>query len=141
MQTITIAILIIALVYLGITLYKTKKYIQTQDIKFNLERTSIRKDAQFRSAAVNWGLSIENFVPFMDEFPIPAEAINFLGKPIDYVGFTDVYDTEKCKVHIIEVKSGRSQLSKPQRNIKKAVKEGRVEWHEVRVKANAERED
>ena len=76
----------------------------------------------------------------MDQFPIPSEAIFFLGKPIDYVGFTDTESKTKCKVHIIEVKSGRSQLSAHQRNIRDAVKAGRVEWHEVRVAGNAKRE-
>ena len=141
MQTITIAILIIALVYLGIALYKTKKYIQTQDIKFNLERTSIRKDAQFRSAAVNWGKTIEHFVPFMPDFPIPAEDVVFLGMPIDYVGFTNTKSKTKCEVHFVEVKSGNAFLMGKQKNIKKAIQEGRVYWHEVTVEGNAERED
>jgi len=136
---ITVA-LVAALVNLGLSLREARKHIRELEESFALERTRIRKDAQFRSSAVNWGLSIENFVPFMDEFPIPVESINFLGKPIDYVGFTDTHDAENCKVHIIEVKSGKSQLSRHQQNIKKAVKQGRVEWHEVRVKANAERE-
>jgi|TARA_R110002110_G_scaffold10320_7_gene50556 predicted Holliday junction resolvase-like endonuclease len=141
MQTITIAILIIALVYLGIALYKTKKYIQTQDIKFNLERTSIRKDAQFRSAAVNWGKTIEHFVPFMPDFPVPAEDVVFLGMPIDYVGFTNTKSKTKCEVHFVEVKSGNAFLMGKQKNIKKAIQEGRVYWHEVTVEGNAERED
>ena len=141
MQTITITILIIALVYLGIALYKTKKYIQTQDIKFNLERTSIRKDAQFRSAAVNWGKTIEHFVPFMPDFPIPAEDVVFLGMPIDYVGFTNTKSKTKCEVHFVEVKSGNAFLIGKQKNIKKAIQEGRVYWHEVTVEGNAERED
>ena len=141
MQTITIAILIIALVYLGIALYKTKKYIQTQDIKFNLERTSIRKDAQFRSAAVNWGKTIEHFVPFMPDFPVPAEDVVFLGMPIDYVGFTNTKSKTKCEVHFVEVKSGNAFLMGKQKNIKKAIQEGRVYWHKVTVEGNAERED
>ena len=141
MQTITITILIIALVYLGIALYKTKKYIQTQDIKFNLERTSIRKDAQFRSAAVNWGKTIEHFVPFMPDFPIPAEDVVFLGMPIDYVGFTNTKSKTKCEVHFVEVKSGNAFLIGKQKNIKKAIQEGRVYWHEVTVEGNAEREN
>tara|TARA_B110000285_G_scaffold33228_1_gene34786 strand:- start:992 stop:1417 length:426 start_codon:yes stop_codon:yes gene_type:complete len=141
MQTITIAILIIALVYLGIALYKTKKYIQTQDIKFNLERTSIRKDAQFRSAAVNWGKTIEHFVPFMPDFPVPAEDVVFLGMPIDYVGFTNTKSKTKCEVHFVEVKSGNAFLMGKQKNIKKAIQEGRVYWHEVTVEGNAEREN
>ena len=103
------------------------------------EKAKSRQEGKQRSAAVQWGLSIENFVPFMDEFPIPVEDVNFLGKPIDYVGYTDVDSKEECAVHFIEVKSGRSQLLKHQRHIKKAIKEGRVYWHEVRVDSNKEK--
>lgn len=103
------------------------------------EKAKSRQEGKQRSAAVQWGLSIENFVPFMDEFPIPVEDVNFLGKPIDYVGYTDVDSKEECAVHFIEVKSGRSQLLKHQRHIKKAIKEGRVHWHEVRVDSNKEK--
>lgn len=103
------------------------------------EKAKSRHEGKQRSAAVQWGLSIENFVPFMDEFPIPVEDVNFLGKPIDYVGYTDVDSKEECAVHFIEVKSGRSQLLKHQRHIKKAIKEGRVHWHEVRVDSNKEK--
>ena len=103
------------------------------------EKAKSRQEGKQRSAAVQWGLSIENFVPFMDEFPTPVEDVNFLGKPIDYVGYTDVDSKEECAVHFIEVKSGRSQLLKHQRHIKKAIKEGRVYWHEVRVDSNKEK--
>jgi predicted Holliday junction resolvase-like endonuclease len=130
-------VVVITLIY---KIYRVKKDMIQMEVDFDKEKSKIRRDAKFRSASVNWGLSIENFVPFMDHFPIPAEAINFLGKPIDYVGFTDTEDKLKCKVHIIEVKSGKSQLSAHQRNIRDAVRAGRVEWHEVRVKGNAKRE-
>lgn len=95
-----------------------------------------RQDSKFRSSAVNWGCTIENFVPFIDSFPIPPEDVNFLGKPIDYVGFTHTDSKTKCEVHFIEVKSGQSPLSQKQRNIKSAIQQGRVRWHEVRVDAN-----
>jgi len=81
-------------------------------------------------------MTIENFVPFMDEFPVKPEEAIFMGKPIDYVSFSDTHDPEKCAVHIIEVKSGNSQLLKHQRNIRDAIKAGRVQWHEIRVKSN-----
>jgi len=72
----------------------------------------------------------------MDEFPIPTEDVTFLGKPIDYVGYTNTDSRDQCEVHFIEVKSGRSQLMKHQRNIKEAIKAGRVHWHEIRVDSN-----
>jgi len=103
---------------------------------FEKEKKAVRQDARKRSGAVQWGLSIENFVPFMDEFPIPTEDVTFLGKPIDYVGYTNTDSKDQCEVHFIEVKSGRSQLMKHQRNIKEAIKAGRVYWHEIRVDSN-----
>ena len=101
-----------------------------------VEKAKVKKDSTFRSSAVSWGNSIENFVPFTDTFPVPPEDVNFLGKPIDYVGFTDSESATKCQVHFIEVKSGKALLSQKQKNIKKAIQQGRVNWHEVRVDSN-----
>jgi predicted Holliday junction resolvase-like endonuclease len=101
-----------------------------------VEKAKVKKDSTFRSSAVNWGKSIEHFVPFMTKFPVPPEDVVFLGMPIDYVGFTDTDSKTKCEVHFIEVKSGKSILMGKQRNIKKAIQEGRVKWHEIAVEAN-----
>ena len=136
---ITVA-LVAALVNLGLSLREARKHIRELEESFALERTRIRKDAQFRSSAVNWGKTIEHFVPFMTEFPIPPEDVVFLGMPIDYVGFTNTGSKTKCEVHFVEVKSGSSFLMGKQKNIKKAIQEGRVYWHEVAVESNAERE-
>ena len=137
MITIIVAIVSLVLVVgLSLVIYKLKEQLKQQAYDFNKERGKIRKDAAFKSSAINWGMTIENFVPFIDEFPVPSETAIFMGKPIDFVSFTDTEDPEKCKVHIIEVKSGKSQLLKHQRNIRDAVRAGRVEWHEVRVASN-----
>ena len=101
-----------------------------------LEKAKVKKDSTFRSSAVNWGKTIEHFVPFMTKFPIPAEDVVFLGMPIDYVGFTNTESKTKCEVHFIEVKSGNAALMGKQRNIKKAIQEGRVHWHEIAVDGN-----
>jgi len=131
-----IYILTLLLVALGGVVFYFKRKIRGLLEGFEKERKEIRTDAKKRSGAVQWGLTIENFVPFMSEFPIPTENINFMGKPIDYVGYTDVNSKEDCAVHFIEVKSGRSQLLKHQRNIKKAIQSGRVYWHEIAVEGN-----
>jgi predicted Holliday junction resolvase-like endonuclease len=101
-----------------------------------IEKAKVKKDSTFRSSAVNWGKSIEHFVPFMSKFPLPPEDVVFLGMPIDYVGFTDTESAKKCKVHFVEVKSGVSFLSTKQKNIKKAIEEGRVIFHEIAVDSN-----
>ena len=113
-----------------------KSQIESIKEEFEQERHKIRQDAKKRSGAVQWGLAVENFAPFIDTFPLRPEDVTFLGKPIDFVGYKDTDSVEDCSVHFVEVKSGRSQLLKHQRNIKKAIQEGRVFWHEVRIASN-----
>jgi len=123
-----------------VTILYFNNKIKNIRIEFGKQKTSIAQEAKKRSNAVQWGLSIENFAPFMDEFPLRPEDVTFLGKPIDFVGYSDTNSPELCKVHFVEVKSGSSQLLKHQRNIKKAIQEGRVFWHEVRVKSNKKKD-
>lgn len=129
-----------ALVYLMNMLKAENKRLEdlivTKEIELIEEIKKARKDSKFRSSAVNWGKSIEHFVPFMSKFPLPPEDVVFIGMPIDYVGFTDTESAKKCTVHFLEVKSGVSMLSGKQRNIKKAIEEGRVVFHEIAVDSN-----
>jgi len=119
--------------------YQLEKLKEQHEEELRREITKARKEGKQRSAAVQWGKTIEHFVPFMEEFPIPAEDVVFLGMPIDYVGFTNTGSKTKCEVHFVEVKSGSSFLMGKQKNIKKAIQEGRVHWHEVTVDGNYEK--
>lgn len=144
-MTLLIISLFLAIVIFLLTV-RLREYVEKVDqlqnqIKDNaaahiVEKAKVKKDSTFRSSAVNWGKTIEHFVPFMTKFPIPAEDVVFLGMPIDYVGFTHTDSKTKCEVHFIEVKSGNSILMGKQRNIKKAIQEGRVHWHEIAVDGN-----
>jgi len=129
-----------ALVYLKNMAKAEIKRLETIIVEKELELVEeikkARKDSKFRSSAVNWGKTIEHFVPFMTKFPIPPEDVVFLGMPIDYVGFTNTESKTKCEVHFIEVKSGNAFLMGKQKNIKKAIQEGRVHWHEIAVDGN-----
>ena len=119
--------------------YQLEKLKEQHEEELRREITKARQDGKQRSAAVQWGKTIEHFVPFMEDFPIPAEDVVFLGMPIDYVGFTNTGSKTKCEVHFVEVKSGSSFLMGKQKNIKKAIQEGRVHWHEVSVDGNFEK--
>ena len=68
--------------------------------------------------------------PFMENFPVDPKDVQFFGKPIDYVAFSNRGSRTKCGVHFIEVKSGNSHLNQHQKNIKDAILKGRVHWHE-----------
>lgn len=113
-----------------------QRQLEEKDAAHIIEKAKVKKDSTFRSSAVNWGKTIEHFVPFMTKFPVPPEDVVFLGMPIDYVGFTDTDSKTKCEVHFIEVKSGNAFLMGKQKNIKKAIQEGRVHWHEIAVDGN-----
>jgi len=119
--------------------YQLEQLKEQHEEDLRREIAKARKEGKQRSAAVQWGKTIEHFVPFMEEFPIPAEDVVFLGMPIDSVGFTNTGSKTKCEVHFVEVKSGSSFLMGKQKNIKKAIQEGRVHWHEVSVDGNYEK--
>ena len=127
--------IVLGLILVGVVIFYTLKIKKLKE-DFEIEKGLIKIDAKKRSGAVQWGKTIEHFVPFMTDFPVPAEDCTFLGMPIDYVAFTDTKSKSKCAVHIIEVKSGSSFLMSKQRNIKKAIEEGRVHWHEISVDGN-----
>jgi predicted Holliday junction resolvase-like endonuclease len=98
-----------------------------------IKERQIKDDAFSRSRAVMFGKTIEKFVPFLKDFPSdPRDAI-FLGKPIDYICFVDRDSKDDSSVKFVEIKSGSSNLNKHQQNIKEAVLNKRVEWHEILV--------
>lgn len=138
--TIIVLLVIGALIYIlqdaKKEIINLQKQIEETAASHIIEKAKVKKDSTFRSSAVNWGKTIEHFVPFMTKFPVPPEDVVFLGMPIDYVGFTDTDSKTKCEVHFIEVKSGNAFLMGKQKNIKQAIIEGRVKWHEIAVDGN-----
>ena len=138
---ITISLLVIAVLIYLVNMSKAEikrleDIIVNKEVELLEEVAKARKDSKFRSSAANWGKTIEHFVPFTTKFPIPPEDVNFLGMPVDYIGFTDTESNTECKVHFIEVKSGSAFLSQKQKNIKRAIQEGRVLFHEIVVDQN-----
>ena len=109
---------------------KAEAYLEKWKVK---EEKRIREDAYSRSRAVSFGKTIEHYVPFMDDFPINPGDVRFFGNPIDYIAFTDMGSKKKCAIHFVEVKSGKSNLNNRQKNIKNAILEGKVHWHEYNV--------
>ena len=124
------------LIGIGVVTFLYRKKIAELESNFENERAEIRRDAKKRSGAVQWGKTIEHFVPFMSDFPVAPEDCSFLGMPIDYVAFSNTGSKTKCSVHFVEVKSGSAFLMGKQKNIKKAIEEGRVHWHEISVDGN-----
>ena len=105
--------------------------LRLEDSEKNLEEeTENRKKvaSQKKSSEVRLGHIAETLAPFLDQFDFDPENCTFLGKPIDYISFDD------DAITLIEVKSGKSQLSSKQRHIRDLVKSNQVNWKEIRIK-------
>ncbi|MCQ2575576.1 MAG: Holliday junction resolvase [Treponema sp.] len=105
-----------------------------QQIRFHIKLKNIRKDTLKRSKAVRGGQTAEQFAPFNENFPCnPADA-KFLGKPVDYVAFKGLEESDKVEeILLIEIKTGESKLSSREKEIKKAVQEGRFRYVELKL--------
>ena len=106
------------------------------DIRFMKESISReRDDAVQRSRSTLKGKIGEQMSPLFPEFYSkyePADA-RFLGSPIDYIIFKNMGKFSKDKKELIEVilldvKIGSSTLSPLQNAIKRAVKDGRIDF-------------
>jgi len=108
--------------------YKYGKIITTQNKL--LEESEIKYStllSQKKSSEVRLGQISENLAPFLKDFKYNPKETHFIGMPIDYIIF------EEDKIVFLEVKSGKSQLSTKQKNIKNLIKDGKVEWDEMRI--------
>lgn len=93
-----------------------------------------REDAVRRSRAVLGGLAGEQLTPLLPGFPCAAGDVRFVGKPVDYVAFPGMAEGKEIReVVFIEVKTGSAALSRREKEIKAAVKAGRVRWAEWRA--------
>ena len=69
----------------------------------------------------------EQFMPFMADYPWDPERFRFIGSPIDGIQFED------DRVIFVEFKIGTSKLTARQRLIRDLIRDGRVEFEEVRL--------
>ncbi len=105
-----------------------------QTIRLHSGNSKIRRDAIKRSRSVIGGQLAEQVAPFLPGFPCNPGDARFIGKPVDFIAFPGL--TEDNTVHevlLIEVKTGKSSLSGREKEVKRAVTEGRVRYVEYRV--------
>jgi predicted Holliday junction resolvase-like endonuclease len=113
---------------------QTLKATQSERIK------AARQDSTQRSRAVLKGRMAEQVAPLLPGFDYwPADA-RFLGSPIDYVifdGYSRVRDKitngDGLELVILDIKRGKARLSHAQRQIARAIAEGRVRFEIVRI--------
>jgi predicted Holliday junction resolvase-like endonuclease len=87
-----------------------------------------RQDAINRSQSTILGKVTEHLIPFHKNFPYNPKEARFIGSPIDIIVFKGLEEEERVEIHILEIKTGKSQLSKRQRLIRDAIDGNRVFW-------------
>jgi predicted Holliday junction resolvase-like endonuclease len=130
LATETIVVIVISCT---ITLYLLWKIVQ---LKFT-HRAAIndaRKDTGNRQRSIIKGQISEVLAPWSMKSVNSVKELNFLGSPIDFIGFKGLDGEGEIEIKFIEVKSGKSRLNKNQRRIRDAVIAKQIEWVEVRVK-------
>ena len=93
------------------------------------------------SAHTTKGQILEKWCPFLEHPEIDPdwEAKNwtFMGQPIDYIIFDwrndKTINLADGKVVMLDVKSGKSQLTTKQRRIRDLIQAGKVEWRTIRL--------
>lgn len=123
-MNILIIISILLLIY-GVQMYRVNQKWCKRVCK--VEEDYRKLLSQKKSSEVRLGQISENLAPFLKDFKYNPKEAHFIGMPIDYIIF------EEDKIVFLEVKSGESRLSQKQTNIKRLIKEGKIEWDEMRI--------
>ena len=105
--------------------------------EFKFQRDSdileARKDSTKKQRATIKGQISETLAPWSMTVVDSVSELNFLGNPIDFIGFQGLDGKGEVNVKFIEVKSGKSKLNSNQRRVRDAVTAKRIEWVEVRI--------
>ena len=123
-------ILIIALIRQMIKLKLELNRIESQRDNDILEA---RKDSNKKQRATIKGQISETLAPWSMTVVDSVSELNFLGNPIDFIGFKGLDGKGDVDIKFIEVKSGKSKLNSNQRRVRDAVNAKRIDWVEVRI--------
>jgi predicted Holliday junction resolvase-like endonuclease len=118
-------ILILALIlFVGFILLLYRRLsIKHELLKLDLQEALFQK----KSLSSKYGKMTEQFIPFLETYPYDEQNFRFIGSPIDGVQF------EPDKVVLLEFKTSGSGLTSKQKEIKKLVEKGKVEFQEFKI--------
>ncbi len=118
----------------------TKHATSRRDQFWNEQIPDIRSDAISRSRAVLGGQFTEQLAPYLPNFPFSPTECRFIGKPIDFIVFKGMDEKKIDEVAFVEIKSGKSKLSEQEKNLKRAIENKKVTWHEYYIPSEVTKE-
>lgn len=134
MESILILIVAIGIIILLIReLIRKVSEINRLKLEHEGQIKAARKDSNDRQRSTIKGQISETLAPWSMDAVNSVKELNFLGNPIDFIGFKGLDSDDEVEIKFIEVKSGKSKLNKNQRRVRDAVKAKRIEWVEVRI--------
>ena len=86
--------------------------------------------SQKKSSEVRVGKIGENMAPFLYDWPYNPSTFRFLGHPVDGIQFT------RDEIIFIEIKTGKSRLTKSQKLARHLVNNGKVSFATFRISEN-----
>lgn len=123
------AVTVLIFLAIGIVVGKAVQVAKTQQIIKTEREKAVKK-----SREILGGQFGEQIAPFLPNFPCNPGDCKFLGQPVDFIAFPGSAEGKSVdEVLFIEVKSGRSQLSEREKQIRSAIKNGRVRYIEYRL--------
>ena len=92
-----------------------------------------RAEGVLQSRAIVRGQIYEQLVPYLPGFHFNPKDAQFLGRPVDFVVFDGLDEGELRRIVFVEVKTGGAKLTTRERLVRNAIREGNVEWAEIRA--------
>lgn len=119
--------------------------IKQMQIDFEEEKQRVKKVALTGSRNTIKGTMSEKFCPFQDNFAYSPADCSFLGKPIDFIIFNNIekyrdhegdVSLDDIEIVFLEVKTGKSSLTKVEKAIQYAIENKRVRFETYRYQDN-----
>lgn len=105
-----------------------KKKLGELQVRLNELANRAQKELHDRkSSEVRLGKIGENMAPFFRDWPYDPNDFRFLGNPVDGIQFNE------DAIVFVEIKTGKARLTSSQKNIKRLVKEGKIQFATFRV--------
>ncbi len=136
MELISILLIILAVVLVLVLFWREGYWASRQrHWEEGLEKRvkEEREQAIKQSRAVLGGKFSEQLTPYLPEFQYDPTEARFIGDPVDLIVFPGLAEKSPQKVVFVEVKTGKSRVSSVQKMIRDLIRDGKVDWEEIKL--------
>lgn len=126
---ITYIFILLLLIAVGIIYWQFEKNKKSEQRRVEVQAHLNKIYSQKKSSEVRLGKIGENLAPFVKGWPYDPNNFRFLGNPCDGVSF----NLNTGKIVFVEIKTGKSRLSKSQKRIRELIQQGEVYFATFRI--------